>query len=124
MAQARIRSASVFLQGKKWGQIEGIKYEYTTGDEAQFGDPGYIGHSDGAGTTTIDCTGIIPVTGQDIDIYSAMQQRLYLEMDLAPVNGKIHHVTVRPVKAGVTGSQKAGTLMGDFSFAGGEPTIT
>lgn len=124
MAQARFRSASVFLNGRKWGQIEGVKYDYTTGDEAQFGDPGYLGHSDGAGTTQITCNGIIPVTGQDVDVYSAMQQRLNFELDLAPVNGKIHHITVRCTKANATGSQKAGTLMGEFDFAGGEPVIT
>ena len=124
MAYAKIRSASLFVNGTKAGYVEGIEYEYTTGDEAQFGDPGYVGHTDGAGTTKIKADGIIPLAGIGIDLYSYMLNRQYVNLALGVVNGKIHSVDMRLVQASVTGSQKAGTLKGSFSFEGGEPVIT
>jgi len=124
MASVKIRSASMFVGGKKIGQIEGIDYEYSTGDEAQFGDPGYLGHSDGAGTTKLSASGIMPVAGQDVDFLARMQAKEDFDIALGIVNGKIHNVTMRGESAKVTGSQKAGTLHGSFAFAGGEPTIS
>ncbi len=124
MANARIRSASIFLNQKKMGTIEGIKYTYSTGDEDQFGDPGYIGASDGAATSSISCNGIVPLPGMEMDIMAAMQNKADFDIALGVVNGKIHQVTMRGKKCEFTGSQKAGTLMGDFEFSGGEVSIT
>lgn len=124
MAQPKIRSASLFLGGRKMGTIEGIKYTYNSGDEPQFGDPGGVGFSDGAATTNLTATGIVPVAGMSVDIVTAMQNKSDFEVSLALINGKIHQITMRATKAEFTGSQKSGTLMGDFEWSGFEPKIT
>jgi hypothetical protein len=124
MAYSRIRSASIFWNGTKIGYIEGIDYNYTTGDEAQFGDPGYVGHTDGAGTTKIKADGIIPIPGIGIDVYGVMLRRETVGISLGLVNGKIHSIDMRCVSMGAQGSQKAGTLKGTIDLEGGEPSLS
>lgn len=124
MANPKVRSCSLFLGSKKVGQIEGVKYSYNAGDEPQFGDPGLITYSDGASTSQVTATGFVPIAGMDVDVMTQMQQKADFDVSLALINGKIHQITMRCLKAEFTGSQKTGTLTGEFEFGGGEPKIT
>jgi len=120
MPQVKVRSASLFVGGKKVGQISDIDYTYDTGDEAQFGDPGYIGHSDGAPTTKLSAKGLIPLAGMDVDVLGMMQRKETFDVALGVIAGKIHQIPMRGKTAKVTGSQKNGTLEGNFDFEGGD----
>ncbi len=62
MANVRVRHASFYLGGKKIGTMHTNSYTLSSGDEAQFGDEGYLGHSDGASTTSCDVEVIVPTT--------------------------------------------------------------
>lgn len=121
----RVRAASLLVNGKKAGAFEGTTYNYETGDELQFGDPGVVGFSDGAGKTSLDATGIHPTGGMDIpDLQTLAQQKANLEIALSLINGKIHQVTMRITKAVTTSSHQNGTQKGQYSLIGGEPKIT
>ena len=124
MASARFRSSSVFVAGKKVGQMNNVKYHYMSGDEPQFGDPGYAGHSDGAATSSLTCTQIIPVSGTDFDPHAAIKSKVYLDITVGVIAGKLHQVTMRCIDYEVTGETKNGTLTGVFNLAGGDPTFT
>ncbi len=124
MANVKVRAASVYIGGKKVGTFEGNNYDIASGDEAQFGDPGYLGHSDGAVTTKLSCTGVIPVSGMQVNMIDIMKQKKDVDVTLALVDGKIHQVTMRVVNARGKSSHKNGSQMGDFNLEGGEPQIS
>lgn len=124
MANVKIRAASLYINGKKAGEFEGTEYDIKSGDEAQFGDPGYLGHSDGATTTSLKATGIHPVGGMTVpSLIKAMANKQDLDIALSPIDGSIHQVTMRCVGANTKSSHKNGTQMGEYSFEGGEPTF-
>ena len=123
MANYRIKAASLLVGGKKIGQFETNQYTVNTGDEAQFGDGGYAGHSDGAGTTSISATGFVPVQGMDFDFESAMNAKQYLSIIVEPINGGLRSITMRCVKAEITSNHRNGEQKGTFNFEGGPATI-
>lgn len=123
MSLQRFRSASIYAFGKKVGQFESFDYEEVSGDEPQFGDPGGLGYSDGAMTTKLSASGVVPVLGMDFDFEANLRAKAYIDIALAGINGKIHQITMRVLSAKWKGSQKAGTLMGDFEMGGFEPSV-
>jgi hypothetical protein len=124
MANIRFRAPSIYINGKKMGTIEGVKEEIDAGDEPQFGDPGFLGFSDGAITTKISATGVVPTQGCEFDLVTAMKNKMDLDIAVGIVDGKIHQCNMRCLKAQFTGSHKNGTQMGEFEFQGSEPNVT
>lgn len=123
MAFVRVRHASIFVGGKKLGTMFNNKYSINSGDEPQFGDNGLLGYSDGAIQTTLTCTDIIPVAGQDVPLTQALVAKSDLDMQVGLVDGHIHQITMRPLKAEFDSDAKAGTQHGNFEFGGGTPRI-
>ncbi len=124
MAEVKIRAASIYAGGTKIGEASGSTYEINGGDEAQFGDPGYLGHSEGAITSKLSFNAIIPVPGMKVDLVSKMLKKETVNMAMGLVNGKIHRVPMRIVQAQVTSEHRNGTQNGSFSLEGGEPEVT
>ena len=125
MPEVAIRAASLYVDGQKAAEFEGTEYNLLSGDEQQFGDPGAIGFSDGAITTTLTATGVHPVAGMSIpDLMTAMLNKQYLDIALALVNGHIHQVSMRCLTAKTTSHHKSGAQEGQYSFGGGQPSIT
>lgn len=123
MAFVRVRHASLFVGGKKLGTMFNNKYTIQSGDEPQFGDNGLQGYSDGAIQTTLASTSIIPVAGQEVPLTTALVQKQDLDVQLGLVDGHIHQITMRPLKAEFDSDAKAGTQNGNFEFGGGTPRI-
>ena len=124
MANVRVRPFSLFFNGKKLGQMHQAKFTLQSGDEPQFGDGGFVGMSDGAATSTVSATTIVPATkALDFDLVGALQNKQ--DVDVAvPIGPNIFMVTVRTTKAEFDTDQKTGTLSGNFEFMGGESKRT
>ena len=125
MAMVRVRSASVYLNTKKGGTFEENDYEYNSGDEPQFADPGLAGFSDGAITTKLTLGGINPLLGGDSSLlFQAMQTKKNVDVSLFPVDGQTHTVTMRVISGGATSHHKSGTQQSKWTLMGGVPKIT
>ena len=125
MAMIRVRSASVYVNGKNGGTFEENDYEDNSGDELQYGDPGVIGVSDGAINTKLTLGGINPLLGGDSKLlFAAMQAKQNVKVSLFPVDGQTHTVTMRIITGGATSHHKTGTQMSKWTLVGGQPVIT
>lgn len=122
MSNARIRYAPLYIADQKFAEAHTVDYTMTSGDEAQFGAEGYIGHSDGATTVKFSCTAIVPVVGTNVDVVSLIKNKQYVDVAL-PLNGKFHRASCRCVSANYTTDRKTGKLEGKFDFEGGDPNI-
>lgn len=119
----QIRAASVFVNGTKIGQFTDGSYEVSVGDEPNYGDNGgEVVYSTGFTMTTLEAKCYMPVAGMDYDITGALLNHTDLSMTVALVDGKIHEVTMRCLKAKFDTDQKTGKLDGSFSFGGSQPT--
>ena len=123
MADLKTRAASLYIDNTKAAQMEGTTYDWTGNDEAQIGDGGYLGHSDGAVTTRVTCNGIMPLAGTNIDFYDIAKKKKVVTVMLTLVNGKIHVIRMRLTSISIRSSHRSGTQTGDFTFEGGEPEI-
>src|ERR1700724_3442662 len=112
MAEVKIRGASVYVNGKKLGNIENSKYHMKSGDEPQFGDPGFIGYSDGAMTTNLSGTGVIPVKGMGVDLVAVMKAKQSVDIMVSLIDGHIHAITMRTLEAEFDSSHKSGVETG------------
>ena len=124
MADVKIRSASLYIKGKKAGEATGFTYDIDSNDEPQIGDDGYLGHSEGVTTTSLSFNSIVPVKGMQVAVLSALVEKKSVDVALSLIDGKIHQITMRVTKATVKSTRKNGTLDGDFQLGGGEPKIT
>jgi hypothetical protein len=124
MALVRVRHASLRLNGRKVAEMYDCTYHIASGDEPQYGDDGFIGMSDGAITSQIDCSTIVPISGMSVDIDGLVLNKSDVDIAHSLVNGKIHQVTMRCTDADYKSDAKNGTLMGSFKFFGGVPKRT
>lgn len=124
MANIRVRAASIFINGKKQGTFEGTEYEYNSGDEPQFGDPGFLGHSDGAGTTRVTANGVNPLPGSGALLFQAMLNKQDVDVSLFPIDGGVHTITMRCISGKATSHHKPGTQEANYVLSGGDPKIT
>jgi hypothetical protein len=123
VANLVIRNAPVFFKSKKIAEIETASYEVNSGDEAQIGTDGYLGHSQGAITTKLDCNVIVPVAGLKTTMMDALLRKLDVNIG-AFVDGKLHQFDARCTTARFDSDSRAGKLTGTFTFEGGEPRVT
>ena len=124
MALVRVKHASIFRNGKKIAECYQNKYHIASGDEAAFGDDGFEGMTDGATTTTIDCTTIVPYGGMSVDLADDLLNKRDVDMTVGLVNGKIHEITMRVLEAEFDSDAKTGALNGAFKFMGGVPSVS
>ncbi|KAK4045224.1 hypothetical protein OUZ56_032632 [Daphnia magna] len=59
----RFRHASLYVNGAKVAECSGSTIDIESGDEAQIGDDGFLGYSDGAITSTVSLETVRPVGG-------------------------------------------------------------
>ncbi len=123
MATIKIRAASMYVGGVKIAEFEGTTYDLEGGDEEQFGDPGFLGYTDGAITTKLSATGVHPVAGMKVDLITPFLNKQDIDVGLTLINGRIHQITMRILKCNVKSSHKNGSQAGDYSFGGGEPVL-
>lgn len=123
MASEKVRAASIYVDGRKSAECFESTYDWDSGDEAQIGDGEVLGYSDGPIQSTLSCKVVMPVSGSSIDMFKLMKEKRMVGVTISLVDGKIHQVDMRVLKANVQNSHKNGTQEGNFSLGGGEPEI-
>jgi hypothetical protein len=120
MAAKTIRSASILVNSRKVAECESNNYDVASGDEAQVGTDGYLGHSDGATMSKLTLNAIIPVAGMEIRVKTLIDTKAYCTVSVI-VDGDAEQVVGRFVSRSYASDSKAGSLKGVFNFEGGEP---
>ena len=119
MADYQVRSASVFINGRKIGQFTGGMFSIEGGDDALFGDTGgIVVYTDGIIQTKLQTKLFEPVSGLDFDIDNALLTKTNLPMSIALIAGKIYQQTMRPLSSSHTFEVKDGKSEGEYNFAG------
>jgi hypothetical protein len=124
MADYVIRSCSLFVEGKKIGQMHEVTYHWAGGDEPNFGDNGgIVVYSDGVQQTTVDAKVFEPVTGLDFDLEQAMLTKTNVNVTLGVINGNLHQLRCRILDVQHDGVIRSGMLNGSYKMGGSAPTI-
>lgn len=124
MPGERIRHYSVFYKGRRVGKFSAMDLTIASNDEAQLADEGYVGHSDGPITSTLETDAIVPVAGIGVTILQDMLSKKYVDIGKGIVDGKILTTSMKITQCQYTADPKNGTLNGKFRFEGGAPTVT
>lgn len=126
MANPVVRQVSIYANNKKVSEQETTSYSGQDGGEAVFGDVpgGFVTYTEGAITTELMMTEIVPVQGTSFDFVTALVTHQPLDFALSLVDGKIHQVNMRCLNFKFDGNVQTGALKGEFTFRGGQPTIT
>lgn len=120
---ALIRPANVFFKGKKVADVQEGDFEIASGDQAEVGSEGYIGHTDGATMSKLNATMIVPFGGLSINTLTTMLNKQYVRIALAE-DGKIFDIVMRTISIRYTWNHKAGENRCQASWEGGEPEVT
>jgi hypothetical protein len=123
MANARIRYSPLYFGGQKFAELHTSGTAINSGDEAQYGAEGYLGHSDGAIMTKISGTAIVPVVGTNVDVLSLLKNKSYVGVGQF-IGGKWVEVSMRCLSANYDTDRKTGKMEGKFEFEGGEPDVS
>ena len=121
----QVRAASVFIEGKKLGQLHSSTLSVEGGDSENFGDNGgIVVWGDGVITTKLSSQLYEPITGLDFDLETAMLNKTNLNISVGLINGRVYTIKgMRCTSMKHTGTIRDGKLEGDFEFAGSKPTI-
>lgn len=119
---AIIRSSPVFIDGLKLATVESGSFDITSGDEAQFGTDGYIGHSDGAMTSKVETSHIVPVAGMEAKIKQAVLEKRNV-MATVFTDGGTFTFYGRMTSLGYNWDSKTGANKGKVTIEGGAPTL-
>jgi hypothetical protein len=123
MANARIRYAPLYLNNVKLGDVHTNSLNGASGDEAAFDADGYAGHTDGAGTSKVSATAIVPVIASNTaTILGLFKNKSYCELGQF-INGAWVQATYRCVSYNIDTDRKSGKLEGKFEFEGGEVSV-
>lgn len=120
-----IRAFSLYIEGAKWGLLQGLAYDVTTGSELMIGDGIVIGVSQGVPICKIVANGIVPVTGhavaRKVEEYALSHKKF--QIGAGVLNGRIHKLDMYCTSYSYKGDNVKGTCMGDWTFEGGKPTL-
>jgi hypothetical protein len=116
------RNAPVYAESKKIAEISKANYALESGDEAQFTDAGVV-WSNGQITSKISCDCIVPVAGMTTRLIAAFLQKQTVRIGIV-VDGQMHQIPMRPMKAEYDTDAKTGALTGKFEFNGAQPDVT
>lgn len=127
MANGRYRSASIYAGGAKVGTINKFSLEMNSNSEAQYGDSGIDGYSDGITMSKLSADGIVPYAGTPnaVSLLQSMLDKGVVNVAVGTVDGKIFswpEMRVTSVKYD-SDSQK-GTMNSSYTIEGGAPIIT
>lgn len=119
---AVFRSAPIYAEGKKIAEIESGDYDIDSGDE-QVNLTDGVDYTNGQITTKMTCNVIVPVSGMTTRLVSYLVQKQPVLIGIF-VDGQMHQVTMRPMRANYKTDSKSGKLTGSFEFNGGAPELT
>lgn len=123
MAEERVRTYSIRVNGKKIATAIGKKYTCTDGGEDLVTEEGWVGMSDGPIQTSIEINTIVPINQRDMDVIAdlLLGQR-YARVDIGIIAGKNHTVNMRFKSFEHSVDDKTGAHTGVIQATGGRPT--
>lgn len=121
----RFRHASLYVNGAKVAECSGSTIDIESGDEAQIGDDGFLGYSDGAITSTVSLETVRPVGGTGKKL---MEEYMLNKTDVSLIGNSIEGKafswsSMRVTKASTKSEAKNGTLTGSYTLGSGRPDI-
>lgn len=122
MANAIIRPAPIYFNGKKVAEIREGSYEVDSNDQREITSEGYIGHTDAATTSQVQMTLVVPAAGLSIEALPAMLAKRYVKIGLF-TDGKFHSMEGRIVKMSYTWNHDKGEMRCTGSFESGAPDL-
>lgn len=118
-----VRAAVVRVDSKKIAEAFKHDLGVTSGDTAVFGAEGYLGHSSGAGQSTLDFDSIVPVPGMSKDVVTYLIQKKRASLTFF-AGGKEYQIeNAALTKFNLTSETQSGVLQGTFNWEGGPPTV-
>lgn len=119
----RVRPASLFADGQKLGTMQNSTVDVNSNDEMLIIEEGYGGHSDGAITSRVQGTKIVPYGDTRLQLIRTLVEKRYVTMTIVGLDGASYQITGRFLSASYKSDHKSGSLMGDFTFEGGKPEL-
>jgi hypothetical protein len=116
------RNASIYVATRKIAEIESGNYEHMSGDEAQIGTEGYMGHSDGADTVRLTFNTATPVVGHDLALKDFIIDKTTAQIAII-VDGNAEMWEGRLTQRSYSFDSKTGVVKGSFTFEGGRPAV-
>lgn len=116
------RNASVYINSRKIAEIESGTYEHNSGDEDQFGSEGWMGASDGAGTTRLTFNTVVPAVGHEMTFKRIMKNKEYVQVAVI-IDGGAEMITMRVASRSYNFDSKTGVVKGAFTAMGGDPEL-
>lgn len=123
MARPIIRPAPIYYGTRKVAEIQEGNYELASNDQLEIGAEGYIGHTDGATTSKIEMTLVVPVGGVTPTMLVDMLNKQYVKIGLVE-DGKSHRLEGRIVTIRYQWDHKQGQNRLTGTFESGEPEVT
>jgi hypothetical protein len=122
MSKSLIRPAPVYYRSKKVAEIREGTYEIDSNDQREIAAEGYIGHTDGATTSNIQMTLIVPVPGLSIPMLADMLRKAYVKIGLFE-DAKLHNLEGRITKISYSWNHEKGENRCVGSFESGAPDL-
>lgn len=122
MAQSIIRPAPVYKDGKKVAEVREGTYEVDSNDVREITSEGYIGHTDGATTSMMQMTMVVPVEGLSITALPDMLAKKYVKIGVF-TDGHMHLMEGRIVKMSYTWNYEKGEMRCTGHFESGQPQL-
>ena len=122
MAKALIRPAPLYYKGKKVAEIREGTYDIESNDQREICAEGYIGHTDGATTSSVQMTLIVPVPGLSIPLLADMLRKAYVKIGLFE-DAKLHNLEGRVTKISYSWNFEKGENRCVGSFESGAPDL-
>jgi hypothetical protein len=117
------RNASIYVATRKIAEIESGNYEHMSGDEAQIGTEGYMGHSDGADTVRLTFNTVTPVVGHEATLKDFIISKRTAQIAII-VDGGAEMWEGRLTQRSYSFDSRTGAVKGAFTWEGGTPTVT
>ena len=117
-------NGSVWIENRKLATFTTWDYSGVNSGEPIVNDDGWDGVSRGNNSTTLDINEMTPVSGNGRDLASKMLRGTVVKVTLAPVDGKIHTMSMICRSFNYKSDSSKRTLEGSFKFEGSEPTLT
>ena len=118
-----IRYYGLFLDGAKFAELYQHKHDVNANSEAVFADGGWAGQTDGAVTSQITGSYIVPVDGGVKDPVAILLSRRYVGV-ASLTGGKYVQNIMKFTAAGTETNSQNGTATGTFTLMGGEPSLS
>jgi hypothetical protein len=112
----------VYYKGKKVAEVREGTYEVDSNDQREIASEGYLGHTDGATTSSVQMTLVVPVPGLSVTMLPDMLAKKNVKLGLF-TDGKFHTLEGRIVKMAYAWNHERGEMRCTGSFEAGEPAL-